>query len=63
MASGPGADLDVHLVRAGARGDGCIARGDRQATADLDAGDWDVVVDTYASNGAPLPGELFLDVR
>lgn len=63
VASGAGADVDVHLVRAGAGPEGCVARADREVAAELDAGAWEVVVDTYASGGSPLPGELFLYVR
>jgi hypothetical protein len=63
VASARGADLDVHLVRAGGTGADCVARGDREATATLEPGDWDVVVDSYAGGGSALPGELYLDVR
>jgi len=59
VASGTGADLDVHLVRASAGAEGCVARDNREASAELTAGDWDVVVDTYAGQA----GELFLYVR
>lgn len=63
VASARGADLDVHLVRAGGTGADCLARGDREATATLEPGAWDVVVDSYAGGGSALPGEFYLDIR
>jgi hypothetical protein len=59
-ASGAGADLDVHVVRAGSRGEGCLMRDNREVTIDLEAGDYEVVADTYASSTGPLPGEGFV---
>ncbi len=60
LASGAGADLDVHLVRAGGGGDACVARGNRDVSATLEAGEWDVVVDTFG--GASMAGEGLLYV-
>lgn len=57
VSSGAGADLDVHLVRAGSDGAGCVARDNRQLDAELGAGDWDLVVDTFAGASGPLSGE------
>jgi hypothetical protein len=59
VASAAAADLDVHVVSAGAGGEGCLARDNREVTIDLAAGDYDVVADTYAS-GSPMPGEGFV---
>ena len=65
VSSGAGADLDVHLVRAGEDGAGCLARGNRDVALDVPAGSYDVVVDTYASGGVERVGEhfLFVDAR
>ncbi len=60
ISSGAGADLDVHLVRAGGGAADCLARDNRQVEVDLGAGDWELVADTYASAAGPLPGEVFV---
>jgi hypothetical protein len=56
-----GVDVDVHLLEAGGGPDGCIARGDRVVEGTLDAGAYDLVVDTWSS-GVPFPGEFLLVV-
>lgn len=56
VSSGVGADLDVHLVPAASTG-ACIARDNRQVDVDLAAGDYDLVVDTFAGASGPLAGE------
>jgi len=60
VSSGAGADLDVHLVRAGGSGADCVARDNRQVDVDLAAGDWDLVIDTFAGSSGPLPGEALV---
>jgi hypothetical protein len=62
----PGADVDVHVVRAAATGDtaaGCVTRDDRAFVADLPAGSSWIAIDTYAGGAGPLPGAYTLDVR
>jgi hypothetical protein len=60
VASGPGADLDVHVVRAGSGGEGCLGRDNREVTLDLGAGEYELVADTFAGTAGPLPGEGFV---
>lgn len=63
LASGAGADVDVHVVRAGEDGAGCLARGDREVDVSVPAGSYDVVIDTYAGGGSERRGEGFLYVE
>lgn len=58
----PEVDVDVHLLEAGGDGDGCLARADRRIEGSLPAGTWDIVVDTWSSDGAPYAGEYLLVV-
>lgn len=60
VSSGAGADLDVHVVPAGSMGAECVARDNRQVDLDLAAGDWELVVDTFAGASGPLPGEALV---
>lgn len=62
LASGAGADLDIHIVRAGEDGAGCLARDNREVSAAVPAGSYDIVVDTFASGGVAMRGEGFLYV-
>jgi hypothetical protein len=61
VSSGVGADLDVHIVPAGSRG-ACLARDNRQLDVTLEAGDWELVADTYAAAGGPMPGEALVAI-
>jgi hypothetical protein len=56
VSSGTGADLDVHVVPAASTG-ACVARDNRQIDVDLAPGDYDLVIDTFASASGPLAGE------
>ncbi len=56
VSSGAGADLDVHLVPA-ASTSACVARDNRQIDTTLAAGDFDLVIDTFAGASGPLAGE------
>ncbi len=62
-----GVDIDVHILTdfdpAAPSPAACIARGDRQASADVSQGDVWVIADTWASiaNG-PQPGAFQLDI-
>lgn len=61
-ATTPGADLDVHVLRApaaGADATGCVTRDDRAVVADLAAGSWWIAIDTY---GPAAPGGFTLDL-
>ncbi|GAB4111783.1 MAG: hypothetical protein OHK0013_47890 [Sandaracinaceae bacterium] len=60
VSSGAGADLDVHVVRAGGGPADCVARDNRSVDVDLAAGEWELVADTFASASGPLPGEVFV---
>lgn len=60
-------DIDVHILTtfdpAAPSGDGCVARGDRQAAADVTAGSVWVVADTWVSaQGTEQPGPFTIDV-
>ncbi len=61
VSSGAGADLDVHLVPAGSRG-ACVARDNRQIDTTLEAGEWELVIDTFAGASGPLPGEALVGI-
>jgi hypothetical protein len=60
VASGAGADLDLHIVTAAGGPESCIARDNRELTLDLAAGAYDLVADTFATSTAPLPGEAHI---
>ncbi|MBI5482017.1 MAG: hypothetical protein HY906_24390 [Deltaproteobacteria bacterium] len=57
----PGVDVDVHLLRALDPAT-CLDRGNVHARADVEAGDWFVVVDTYVSSGTPRSGPFHVDL-
>ncbi len=57
---GDGVDIDVHILST-LEPSACVDRGDLQARADVTAGDWWVVADTYA-DGAPKSGSFELDI-
>lgn len=58
---GSGVDIDVHLLSA-LDAATCVDRGDLQAAADVTAGDWWVVADTFVSGGVPQPGAFQIDI-
>ncbi len=61
----PGADVDVHVVRAAATGataTGCVIRDDRALVADLAAGSWWIAIDSFADAAGPKPGAYSLAV-
>jgi hypothetical protein len=60
VSSGAGADLDVHVVRAGGGAADCVARDNRSVDVDLAVGEWELVADTFASTSGPLPGEVLV---
>jgi lysophospholipase L1-like esterase len=62
VSSGAGADVDVHVVRAGGGAADCVARDNRSVDVDLAAGDWELVADTFASASGPLPGEVLVAI-
>ena len=55
-------DVDLHLLRGEPTGERCIARHDRTVTANLTAGTYYVVVDTFLGKGGAHPGEFLLAV-
>jgi lysophospholipase L1-like esterase len=63
VASGTGADLDVHVVPAGSEGAACAARDNREVTIALGAGAWEIVADTFASGGTPRGGPAIVVVH
>lgn len=56
-----GVDVDVHILSA-LDASACVDRGDRDARADVTAGDWWVVVDTYSSGGVAKSGGFRVDI-
>ncbi|MGE0791888.1 MAG: SGNH/GDSL hydrolase family protein [Sandaracinaceae bacterium] len=59
LASGAGADLDVHVVSMGGGANECIERDDREVRTPVTPGVYDVVVDSFAG----MVGEGFLYVE
>ena len=57
----PGVDVDVHLLGSLDPSD-CLDRGNLHARADVTAGTWFVVVDTYVASGVPQSGAFRLDI-
>ncbi|MBI5518068.1 MAG: SGNH/GDSL hydrolase family protein [Deltaproteobacteria bacterium] len=55
-------DVDVHLMDASLRPEGCVARDDRVVTREVPAGTWHLVLDTYVSGGVERAGEYLLVV-
>ena len=56
-----GVDVDVHILSA-LDSQACIARGNLHAKADVTAGTWFVVVDTFVSGGVPQAGAYRVDI-
>lgn len=50
-------DVDLHLLDARATAAACVQRNDKTITADLTAGTWYFVVDSYVAAGASRAGE------
>jgi hypothetical protein len=55
-------DIDVHLLDASATAEGCLDRDHRAVVADLAAGRYFLVLDTFVSGGVELAGEYLLVV-
>jgi hypothetical protein len=51
----PGVDVDAHILSE-ADPETCLSRGDLHAKVDVEAGEYWVVVDTFAGGGGPSPG-------
>jgi len=56
-----GVDVDVHILGSLDAAD-CLDRGNFHARADVTAGTWFVVVDTYVSGGLPQAGAFHVDI-
>ena len=56
-----GVDVDVHILSA-LDAQSCVSRGNFHARADVTAGTWYVVVDTYSSGGVPQAGPYRVDI-
>ncbi len=56
-----GVDVDVHILSA-LDPAACVDRGNYDARADVTAGTWWVVIDTYVSNGVPQSGPFHVDI-
>lgn len=56
-----GVDVDVHILSARDAA-ACVDRGNYDARADVTAGQWWVIVDTYSSNGVPQSGPFHVDI-
>lgn len=64
-ATTPGADVDVHVVRApavDATATDCVHRDDRALVTDLAAGSWWIAIDSFADPSGPKPGAYTLRV-
>ncbi len=61
-----GVDIDVHILTdfdpAAPSSTTCVARGDKQASADVPAGNVWIVADTYVSGGEPQTGPFRIDI-
>jgi len=57
----PGVDVDVHILGALDPAT-CLDRGNFHARADVQAGDYYVVVDTFVSSGTPQAGAFHVDL-
>ena len=57
-------DVDVHVLRADGdpAGAGCLERDDREVSASLPAGDYDVVFDTYDGDDRAGPYQTVIYV-
>jgi hypothetical protein len=56
-----GVDVDVHILSA-LDSQACVSRGNLNAKADVTAGTWFVVVDTWVSAGVPQAGPYRVDI-
>lgn len=56
-----GVDVDVHILSS-LDSQACVARGNLHAKADVTAGIWFVVVDTFVSGGVPQAGPYRVDI-
>lgn len=56
-----GVDVDAHILSA-LDPDACLDRGNFHARADVEGGDYWVVIDTYVSGGAPQDGAFHVDI-
>jgi len=56
-----GVDVDVHILSA-LDPDACLDRGNYHARADVTAGEYYVVIDTYVSQGSPRSGPFHVDI-
>lgn len=56
-----GVDVDVHILSS-YDASACLDRGNYHARADVEAGDYYVVVDTYSGGGTPLSGAFHVDI-
>jgi len=56
-----GVDVDVHILSARDAA-ACLDRGNFDARADVTAGEWWVVIDTYVSAGVPQSGAFHVDI-
>ncbi len=56
-----GVDVDVHILSS-LDSQACVSRGNLHAKADVTAGTWFVVVDTFVSGGVPQAGAYRLDI-
>jgi hypothetical protein len=59
--SASGVDVDVHLLR-DLDAQSCITRGDKQIKADVEAGEYYIVADTYVSSGKVKSGAYSIDI-
>lgn len=57
----PGVDVDVHILSA-LDAQACLSRGNFHAKADVAAGTYYVVVDTYVASGVPQAGAYEVDI-
>lgn len=58
---GSGVDVDVHILSA-LDSQACLSRGNLHAKADVTAGTYYVVVDTFVSSGVPQAGSYRVDI-
>ncbi|MCA9521384.1 MAG: hypothetical protein KC609_10440, partial [Myxococcales bacterium] len=61
VEDGTGVDIDIHLLSK-LDAQSCLARHDRALSANLDAGVYYLVADTFVSGGTPQPGAYTLRV-
>jgi hypothetical protein len=56
-----GVDIDVHILSAW-DANTCLTRGDKHAKADVTAGDYWIIADTYVSQGTPQAGAFQMNI-